>query len=162
MAGECLPASAETELCRWRVTNRSRGWATLAGLAQTERQVALLCEFRLDAAPEDANPCTLHPREAELDPDEYALDVGVSETRFERARNLVAVSRLVGEVPVECQDQGPDQVCEWKVSNRDQGFGVVAALAGHTGATRLFCQLPKDGSARAAKSCFAAPGSGSW
>lgn len=68
------------------------------------------------------------------------------------------ISSFVGAAPRSCLPISPAaELCEWRISNRERGFGRIAGALETGDRVTLLCELPTDGSTRGAGSCTAYP-----
>lgn len=58
----CLRRSAERQLCRWHLGNRSVGYELVAATINTKAAVTLSCPFRYDGTPLDPGTCQVRKR----------------------------------------------------------------------------------------------------
>jgi hypothetical protein len=153
-AGRCLPTRPGFQLCKWEVGDRYQSWETLARAIGTSRRVTVICELPSDGGPRGPDSCGIYARESH----DYSGGREQALRALEEARTLAALSSLVGDLPHSCREEVPGtRTCIWRVSNREAGYGLLAAAADANGQLRLVCEIPVDGGPRAAGSCRAAP-----
>ena len=75
--------------------------------------------------------------------------------RIEAARDLLAMSRMLGQLPEDCVKEAGESVCRWILSDQTFGHGSVALVhqLGSTRKVRWICRFPNDGSPRGTDSC---------
>ncbi len=165
-AARCVFSAPGLELCAWSIDPDNDAWVALAGDAETEGDLILLCELPLDGSPRAADSCRAHPRAVQAASGAGGLPpvgaAGSLENRREAERRLGealtvrALSDLVGDIPERCKTGPTVQTCEWSLSEGVVGYGLLASLvddAGSGSAVRLRCVLPLDGAARSTDSC---------
>ena len=53
----CLPLTSSSQLCTWQVNNRMPGYSSLAGIANTDHIVYLVCDLPTDNTARRENSC---------------------------------------------------------------------------------------------------------
>ena len=168
-AARCVFSAPGLELCTWSVATENDAWSALAGDAETEGDLILVCEFPVDGSPRAEGSCRAHPRAAQAASDAGGLPpvgaAGSLENRRDAERKLGealtvrALRHLVGDAPERCKTGAIAQTCEWSLAEGAAGYGLLASLvddAGSGSTVRLRCVLPLDGAARSTDSCEAA------
>lgn len=93
--------------------------------------------------------------EPSLPPPEYRAAVN---SQLGPAPDREAVSALIGTQPVKCLDASSDaQLCEWRLFDQTRGWQSLARAIKTRSRIVLLCELPRDGSRRAADACSAHP-----
>lgn len=160
--GICVPSRRGFELCSWRAIERDRAaWHQLAASIGTRDRLNLLCEFPDDRAPRAPGSCSLHPRrskEFEASPEASAALGATPENAaaatLNAAGSLIEVSKLVGDAPDSCSATGPSaSLCVWRVSNRCEGWGLLAAVVDTTEQVVLVCEFSRETGDRVPGSC---------
>ena len=162
----CVRSRAGHQLCGWIVTNRSAIWEPLAEELDTPRRINVLCELPDDGSPRAADACTAYARVAtssarmraflsgEPEPEDGNVSGADAQRALDDARTVVALSRLVGDIPGQCLPVDPrTQRCEWALNNQSPGFRLVAATLDTKKAVVLTCELPADGTDRSDDGC---------
>lgn len=169
----CLDLDARRSLCEWRLLRGSRRYPTIAGEMGIEDQVGILCVLPSDGDPREPGPCTLHQRRSNRDhfgrsgsarpargrsrADQVAALRAEARRMLDDARTLLAMSRMLGELPGRCESLGAERRCEWLLSDQSFGHGTVVRMMG--GDTRrkvrFACDFPSDGGDRRADACEA-------
>jgi hypothetical protein len=73
---------------------------------------------------------------------------------LEQQGNKDALTRFTGRPPFICvMSSGTTELCQWQLGNRDAGWAPLAATIDTGDQANLICELPNDGSPRAAGSC---------
>jgi hypothetical protein len=158
----CVFSAPGFELCGWA----HRSDPAELGLPDSARDVVLVCELPLANGERAEDSCAAHAA-SQLPPvsaaaQESGEDAALREALHWRAEQLLAragtvkaLSHLIGDVPDSCRTGLASQTCEWTVSERKEGYGVIAAVAHAEGPIRLRCAVSLDGSDRAERSCTA-------
>jgi len=128
----------------------------------------------VQGGPRGAKSCTVISRhKRDFDPNQtrrkYPGDAGLPEVGaapggdprsrearrvLSTARDLLSLSLLVGDAPEGCATVSPhEQLCYWQSSNQARGHEILAEIADDDGRLRMACELPLDGSPRAAETC---------
>jgi len=160
----CVYAGPDRKLCGWSISGRLLRANGTDAEALAER-VELICELPVTPAlaeNDGRGPCRTHA--VGLRSDEKRTELPhVSATggpaereavwrRLSAARNVTALSHLIGDVPDSCRVRllSGQQRCEWKLP---EDHRLLAALAPEEGRGVLHCSLPLDGSDREPTSC---------
>ncbi|MGH0037901.1 MAG: hypothetical protein ACQGVK_22965 [Myxococcota bacterium] len=176
----CVPSDADHRLCQWIVSAGGPAWQELADALETDRHLNLLCELPMSSGERSPGSCSAHPRKSNRfrwhvpsnKGPRRANPASIREAKarnrehasaaMARARDLVALCRLMGAVPDQCSQVDQTlQVCTWRTTSRTWGHGTLAAFieAPRDKKIRLHCELPLDGRPRDADSCRAEIGS---
>lgn len=142
----CLPSNVGRELCSWQLSGRDPAWPQLARTLMTRDRIAVVCEVPNNERPRDWDSCTVHPKRSSRNSWRAHTGVGASlparrrhaaerehlrddaRERLASAKTLVAMSRLMGQLPERCQPVEPvGEVCDWLATNHTYGHGILAA-----------------------------------
>lgn len=158
----CVFAGPDRELCSWRLQGHLFQGAP-GETTEKLRDITLVCELSLSGET-DQPTCRSHTSErlaaADLPPVAAGLAGEEPSARpllegegLTRARNIIELSHLAGDIPARCVTGVGAQLCTWQLLPGSGGHARIAA--GRRGSVWLRCQLPLDGSDRAPGSCSA-------
>ncbi len=174
-AMRCYPVGSSWELCEWRLSPSDPGWHELASVMGTRDRVSVLCVLPSNGSPRDPQSCTAHVRRSNRDRWKVQRRAGenradkrrsvlyetkhhyreVAIAMLDEARTLIALSRLLGEVPSVCIANRSELNCLWRTTSHTWGHGTLATAADVSSRKKLRfeCALPIDGGLRALDSC---------
>ena len=117
--------------------------------------VHLICAVPIEGTLAQEGECTVRSLGGER------IDAGItfadrerdSAQSLARARDIAALSSLVGDVPDECRTVGDSQRCRWRLDAAKPGSRELGVLAVTSTIPHLQCVLPLTGGPRAARSC---------
>jgi hypothetical protein len=159
----CMYSGPDREICTWKLEGTLIQPGEIA--ADPETGVNLVCELPLGAGAEGNSDCAAHGREMppHLPPVSAAPDFvetfpAVPVAELANALTLGAISHRIGDAPDTCLTGQGRQTCSWRVSSVTAGREISGSVAAfRSDAYQLRCQLPIDGSERAAGSCTVSP-----
>jgi hypothetical protein len=118
--------------------------------------VNVICELPTRGSFRTPDSCQIYPRETRRPPvlrddaREPALDL------LRDADGIAAMSRLVGDGPVDCEALGDgSQTCRWIASNQAQGYGLVGTAAQTKKQAEVTCRFSSTTGATVPASCEA-------
>jgi hypothetical protein len=155
----CVFAKPGRELCTWSLPGRV--FRPDEDPVDSDG-VKLVCELPSAATSAGAGSgsCRVHPLSARA-PAAALPPVGAgpagagrdAPSNLASARDVTAISHLVGDAPQRCRTRRDDQLCEWELQRSNPAHVPLVALARADGPLRLRCRLPLDGRARPSDSC---------
>lgn len=159
----CVYAGPDREICTWKLEGNLIQPGGIA--AEGQSGVNLVCELPIGAGVEGDGSCAAHGREVPPDlppvsaaPERAEALPGVPVAELADALTLGAISHRIGDAPDACLTGPGRQTCSWRVSNVTAAREIAGSVASiPSDAYRLRCELPIDGSQRAAGSCLVAP-----
>jgi hypothetical protein len=180
----CFPASAEEELCEWESVNWEPGPRSLADAIGSRDRIRLICVVPADGSARRSDSCSVYPmrsnrrswtaletshpkrrRENQAAVERNARYRAEANRRLDEARNIVSLSRVVGQVPNKCEPASIDtyQLCVWYSNARTYGHGILMAAIGAKPRQQVLmrCEIPISGTARDPSSCHVQIGSAS-
>lgn len=154
----CVFSAPGMQLCTWDY----EGDPARLGLSEVALDPRIVCELPI-AGGDDERVCAAHggqalPAVSAPGAPEAASASGFGDMRhalgeLADAQTLAALSHLIGDVPATCRTGLGIQTCSWSISDRLEGYPLIAALVEVEQNAELSCVLPLDGSPRAANSC---------
>jgi hypothetical protein len=159
----CVYSGPDREICTWKLEGSLIQPGEVE--ADPESGVNLVCELPLGAWVEGDSDCAAHGREmpphlpaVSAAPESVKAFPGVPVAELATALTLGAISHRIGDAPDACLTGPGRQTCSWRVSNATAAREISGSVASiPSGAYQLRCQLPIDGSERAAGSCMVSP-----
>lgn len=162
----CAFSSPGRQVCSWSIEGRLFG-ASPAGPQAEPGSINLVCELALDEGGSGEPLCRAHPvqkpapEEVELPP-VAAPGPSLAGGRphvieaLQDARTMTDLSHAIGDVPTRCLTGARQQTCVWLLMPGTSGHARLALALDEPAPVVVRCNLPLDGSPRAAGSCAAA------
>ncbi|MDJ0849817.1 MAG: hypothetical protein QNK04_15715 [Myxococcota bacterium] len=148
-AERCLYAGPGRELCRWEIEGRLVDPSGPQPIQDPETgPIILVCELPSDGSQAQQGTCFVgsRPFVSTLPPVSAASDaaerVRLAAEALDAARDVTALSRLVGDAPDACRTRWGGQMCVWRLEAGMPGSARLAALADGEGQKELRCLLP--------------------